>query len=422
MIKKLLFALAGTVVPGFAHAHVKWFSRIADCRSAPLTPFDILSSPFFLMAGLIALVAMLIAAHIDWRLSRGDNIVVRIAGQLEYRTAKFVAPLLRACLAIYFFSIALYFHAIPIILTPELMTTALWVPVLQLVISVTVLSRRTSIVAAIGIAVLYAYGVTEYGVFHMLDYVFFPGVVFFLSIEWFNKKNQYSLGLAVLRISMGFSLLWAGLEKWAYPNWSINLLANDLSGVSMGLHPVFFVMEAGFIEFSLAFVMIFGRLASQIAAVVLVVVLISAMPLVGAIDVIGHIVMIAILLILTVTRNVIGFHPQRPGRPWNNLDQAISFIAIVPGAIGAYYLSHELAYTSLNRMNATALVLAVFLIVPLVVRLMMTAPRIFQLRRRKHSSFQKKKVRVQGGSMRTSGIEIRKRTRSQSPYAIAGSH
>ena len=47
------------MVPGSAGAHVKWFSRDADCSMQPLTPLQVLGTPGFLsLAGFCFLVMM----------------------------------------------------------------------------------------------------------------------------------------------------------------------------------------------------------------------------------------------------------------------------------------------------------------------------------------------------------------------------
>jgi hypothetical protein len=134
-------------------------------------------------------------------------------------------------------------------------------------------------------------------------------------------------------------------------------------------------MGAGFVEFCLAFILIFGRLAAQIAAAVLLLVMISAIPVVGMIDFIGHLPILVVLLILAATRNSIGPIAPKPGR--GGLDVAITFIVSVPGFIAAYYLSHEIAYGTLGKVNWTEGLVAGVLLVLFMVRVVRTAPETF---------------------------------------------
>ena len=51
------------------------------------------------------------------------------------------------------------------------------------------------------------------------------------------------------------TLMWASVEKWAYPEWSFPLFA-DHPAMSLGFTPEFFMRSAGSVEFALAFALI----------------------------------------------------------------------------------------------------------------------------------------------------------------------
>ena len=379
MKQKLMLLIAGIVVSLPAHAHVKWFSMMANCATTPITTLDIVSSQLFVGLAFAAFAVMFAVATIDGRISRDDNLAVRLAAWVDHEAANLIAPLLRIGVAIYFVSIVAYFYEFPIILTAELKTNATWVPVLQLAIAATVLARRSAILAALGIVVLFAYSVSRYGVFHMLDYPFFLGVAAFLGIDSIYGQRRQIQGLGILRVTVGVSLLWCGVEKWLYPNWTLELLQTDLRVLlATGVSPKLIVMGAGFVEFCLAFVLIFGRLASQIAAAVLLAVMISAIPLVGTLDLIGHLPILVVLIILAATRNPIGRIAPEPGQRWHNLDVAFSFIVSVPGFVAAYYLSHEIVYGSIGKVNWTEVLVAGVLLALLLVWIVRTAPETFR--------------------------------------------
>jgi hypothetical protein len=167
------------------------------------------------------------------------------------------------------------------------------------------------------------------------------------------------------------------VEKWLYPSWTLELLQSDLHVLlATGLSPKLIVMGAGFVEFCLAFVLIFGRLASQIAAAVLLLVMISAIPVVGMVDFVGHLPILVILLILAATRNVIGRVAPAPG--WSDLDVGFTFIVSVPGFIAAYYLSHEIAYGALASVKWTEGLVAGVLLALFMIRVVQTAPETFR--------------------------------------------
>ncbi|HXD39946.1 MAG TPA: hypothetical protein VN649_05250 [Ramlibacter sp.] len=379
MTKKLLLLLAGVLTSLQASAHVKWFSMMADCASAPVTTLNLISSPLFAALAVAAFAAMFGVAAIDMRISQGDNILARTAARVDLEAADLFAPLLRIGVAIYFVCVVVYFWGSPIILTVDLKTNATWVPMLQLAIAATILRRRTAILAAVGLVVLFAYAVSVYGMFHMLDYPFFLGLAAFLVADSIYGRKARSAGLAVLRITVGLSLLWCGVEKWLYPDWTIELLQTDLRVLlKTGLEPTFIVMSAGFVEFCLAFVLMFGRLASQIAAVTLLSVMISAVPVVGILDLIGHLPLLVVLVILAASRNAIGRLAVESAKRRSDVKATVSFIVSVPGFIAAYYLGHEMAYGSLDKLNWTEGLLAGALLVLLVVEVVRTAPETFR--------------------------------------------
>jgi hypothetical protein len=379
MKQKLPLLISGVVISLPASAHVKWFSMMADCASTPITTFNIISSPLFAVFALAAFAAMFAVAAIDARLSNGQNFAAHTAAWLDRETADLIAPLLRIGVAIYFASVVAYFQGSPIILTVDLKANATWVPLLQLAIATTALFRRTAILAALGIVALFAYSVSQYGVFHMLDYPFFLGLAAFLTLDSIYRQKARCQGLGVLRVTVGISLLWCGVEKWLYPDWTLELLQTDLRVLlKTGLSPNIIVMGAGFVEFCLAFVLIFGRLASQIAAVVLLSVMISAIPVVGMLDLIGHLPILVVLVILSVTRNPIGRVAPEPASRVSDLNATVSFVVSVPGFIAAYYLSHEMAYGALHKLNWADGLLGGVLLVLLIVEIVRTAPDTFR--------------------------------------------
>jgi hypothetical protein len=378
MIAKLLWIFAGIAASIPAQAHVKWFSKMADCGTAPITTLNIFSSPLFVGLSLAAAMAMTAVVIADGRISRGDNLAVRSAAWLDQAAADWMMPFLRIGIAAYFVGIVIYYSASPIILTAELKTDAAWVPGLQLAIAATVLMRRGALLAALGIVILFAHAIQRYGMFHMFDYPFFLGLAAVLGIDQVWGQDKRQLAFAILRVTMGVSLLWCGVEKWLYPDWTYELLRADLKGLLMtGLSPKLIVMGAGFVEFCLAFILIFGRLASQVAAAVLLAVMMSAIPVVGMVDALGHLPILVVLLILAMTRNPIGCHASAPGKRCNDLGAAISFMVSVPGFIGAYYLSHELAYGALDQANWINGLVAGLPLVLLAYRIVRTAPAIF---------------------------------------------
>ena len=80
-----------------------------------------------------------------------------------------------------FFFIAIW-GAGGILLTPELKTSSVMIGVIQLGIAAGMVSRRTMLLSALGIFVLFGIGVWNYGPFHLADYPIFLGVAAYLAL------------------------------------------------------------------------------------------------------------------------------------------------------------------------------------------------------------------------------------------------
>lgn len=369
--------LAAILVSSSADAHVKWFSKIANCIASPLTPATVITLPLFVALFFLGGLAIAGTVFVDWRLSHRNERLARAMDWLKSHAAITAAPLLRIGVAFYFVTLPFYFQNAPIILTPELKTSAVWVPICQLLIAVSVLFRPTLALSAFGIILLYGYAIMTYGWFHMLDYPFFVGIAAFLLIDAVYGPGRHFLGFMILRLCTGFSFLWVSVEKWMYPAWVYDILKYDLQNVLMGISPYFFVMAAGFVEFCLAFLLIFGRLSSQVAAIVLLLFVVSAIPLVGMVDAIGHAPIVIVLLILATMQHRIAY-PGRAAQPWSDSGDILSYVVSIPGFIGAYYLSHVLAYPGVHELVSTPTIVAVAMVLPFACRIAFTLPNVFE--------------------------------------------
>lgn len=324
-----------------ASAHVKWFAKMANCANTPLVPHEIFSKISFLLLGIAASVAIGLVFAIDEKLSRAKHNIGSLSNRILGRNIQ--SQIIRFAVSIYFLLLPFYYKSAPIILTPELKTNADWIPYLQLCIGLMVLSRRATFVAVSGIVMLYGYAVAVYGWYHLLDYVFFFGIAAFLAADARPGLGDPKFALAVLRVATGLSFLWVSVEKWSYPEWTYEILAFQLKDVLMGFRPEFFVMAAGFVEFCLAFLLIYGRASSQVSAAFLALLLVTAMPAVGPVDAIGHLPLVAVLILLAGTKSTVPAG-SGTGQKLPSAKRVILFVAAIPGMTAAYYLAHELAY------------------------------------------------------------------------------
>lgn len=316
------------VCPSDASAHVKWFASFS-VASEPRQLASVLSFTFAYLF-LISLVVMLATAVVE-RTPIGNALLDtlnRIGGILRPRTE----AMLRACAGA--FLVALFVLG-NVILTPELKTQSAAIPWLQVGMAIGLFWRPTMILSGLGIVALYAIGVANYGVFHLLDYPIFLGLAAFFVLSGLELKLGALRPLDVARWGAGITLMWASIEKWAYPQWTYPLLAEHPK-LAFGWDPSFYMTAAGVIEFGLAFGLIWSPLVRRLAAVVLSAMFISAIFEFGKIDAIGHLMIIAILL------GVIADDSRRP--TWRPIWAPVFYVGALAGILGAYYGLHAVLF------------------------------------------------------------------------------
>jgi hypothetical protein len=290
------------LTPALAFPHVKWFVNY-DLLSPPRPAVSVLLSGYFLMFSLFVAPLIFVVALLDDYLTRRPKLFAPGARAIEARIAEHSPLLLRLGVSAFFFAVFGYgcVHEW-MILTPELRTHATWVCVVQLAVAVCALSRRTAIVSGCGIALLYVVGVSQYGLFHMLDYPIFLGVAALLIAHSIWDRKHEDLALGAVRVATAVTLLWASVEKWAFPEWSFMLMAQR-PGLALGFDPEFYMIAAGFVEFCAAFLLLTGSVAARVAALLLLVMFLSAIVPFGVIDAIGHSVIIIVLMLLIFSDN-----------------------------------------------------------------------------------------------------------------------
>jgi hypothetical protein len=225
-----------------------------------------------------------------------------------------------------------------ILLTPELKTNSQAVGVIHLLIAAGMLSRRTMPISALGIAVIFAIGVWQYGIFHLADYPIFLGVAVYLALTGLNWPQLFGLRpIDLVRWSAGITLMWASIEKWAYPEWSFPIL-NDNPSLTMGYDPEFFMRAAGAVEFALAFALLWTPLSRRLAATVLATMFISAVFQFGKIDLIGHSLIVVVLVAIVADSK--GKSVWQRYSWFMPLGYACALVTFLTG----YYVAHSLLY------------------------------------------------------------------------------
>ena len=348
-------AALAVLAPGVAQAHVKWFCAY-DVASQPLALGAVVTEAFVVMA-LVSVVGLwagtwLARSGVGEAMARAFDVaghVVRVR----------IEAMMRAAYATFF---ACLFSLGGLILTPELFTVAPWVPWLQGAIAACLLFRATLVPAAVGMVVLYLTGIRDYGLFHMMDYPIFLGAALYFALmglqgrggaghlvspagralwprggaAWLARIEAAwgALGLRpvdVLRWAAAITLMWASVEKWAYPEWTYPLLLTH-THMTMGLAPDFYMTAAGLVEFGLAFALVCAPLVSRLSAIVLTGLFTSAILEFGRIDAIGHLPIIVILVAIVAD--------DRKARAPRAGLVPVGYAAALFGVVALYYGVH----------------------------------------------------------------------------------
>ena len=271
-----------------AAAHVKWFCAY-DVAGAPRGLESVLCPDFELLLEL-AVVTLLAGCFIE-RTYVGDAIT----RALDRATAVIrdnTETMFRVGVGAFF--VALWALG-GILLTPELKTNSTAISWLQLAIAAGMMSRKTMPLSALGIWFLFLTAITQYGAFHLADYPVFLGVATYLALVGLQRDFFGIRPLDLVRYTASVTLMWASIEKWAYPEWSFPLLAQR-PAMMLGYDAEFFMRAAGVVEFTLAFALLWTPLVRRAAATMLAAMFIIAIFEFGKIDAIGHSPIIVALL------------------------------------------------------------------------------------------------------------------------------
>ncbi len=272
----LVVVVAGLTTP--AAAHVKWFSDF-DFRDPPRPFGEVVDGRFLVLLALTA-VAMGVLPLVDDRLD-GSSLYRTINTWLAARRHHSV-DVVRFSMA----GVLLITWASRALLTPELAEPADWVGWVEFALVLLLLWGRVNEIAGAGLVGLWLIGVVEYGAFHMLDYLHIIGLGVFLIVRAVPSLEVRGLGVPVLSLTVGFSLMWLGFEKLVYPEWGLAVLGTEPI-LRLGLPADFFLDGAAFVEIALGFLLVIGLLGRPLAVVVTGVFVLSTLVF-GRVEIIGH--------------------------------------------------------------------------------------------------------------------------------------
>lgn len=314
-----------------ASAHVKWFCAY-NVAGQPRGLDNVLCPD---LEWLVGLSILWLLAGALFETTPAGHVLIRSLDRVTAKVEENTNNILRATLAFFFISI----WAIGgIILTPELKSTAPIIGIVQLIIVASLLFVPTLPIAGLGIIFLFVFAATQYGVFHLADYPVFLGAAVYLILVGLGRSFFGMRPLDMLRWAAGITLMWASIEKWAYPEWSFPLLVSH-PGMTLGFSAELFMRAAGAIEFALAFALIWTPLLARVGAIILAAMFVSAVFEFGKIDMVGHSGIIAVLI-------VIAADSKRKEFSLKPLFVPFGYGAAFAATLLVYYVAHSLIYGS----------------------------------------------------------------------------
>jgi hypothetical protein len=131
----------------------------------------------------------------------------------------------------------------------------------------------------------------------MLDYPVFVGLGVFFALSVSQNAEFLAFRFDLLRWTVACSLLWPSIEKFVYPGW-VAPIAIAHPEVTLGFDVATVVTAAGVVEFGLSFALFWTPLVRRLAALALMALLAAATFDFGKMDGIGHLMIIAILMVV----------------------------------------------------------------------------------------------------------------------------
>ncbi len=315
---------------GQASAHVKWFCAY-DVAGQPEGLENVLCPDFELLVGL-SLLALMVGGLLET--TEIGAAMLRSIDRATRFARDNIETIFRASCAFFFIAI---WGAGGILLTPELKSDSALVGAIQLGIAAGMLSRRTMPLSAFGIFLIYVIGLWKYGAFHLADYPLFLGVAAYLALVGTRSEFFGARPIDVLRWSAAVTLMWASVEKWAYPEWSYPLFITHPE-MTLGFAPDFFMRAAGAVEFALAFALFWTPLVRRMAAVMLAGMFVSAVFEFGKIDLIGHTLIVVALI------GIVADDGGKPAELRHSWQLPFSYASALAGFLLIYYAVHALLY------------------------------------------------------------------------------
>jgi hypothetical protein len=304
-------------------------------RRRPAAPRGATLADAWFWTGLALVLLFFLAARAVERTPFGQGALDgmdRLAAPLWTRADDFM----RVAVGTFFVAI---FAVGGVYLTPDLATPSEWVSWFQLLIAAGLFWRRTMPLSAAGIIGLWVLALTEYDLFHLLDYLALGiGVAGYLVLAASDRPDWHRHRFEVLRWGVAIALMWSSLEKFAYPEWFHPLVA-EKPFLTFGLPRDVFIPMAGVAEFTLGFGLLWTPLVRRLSAVALMVIFLSAVWPFGRVDMVGHALIMATILLIALD----------PEREVHFIPRVRQAFAGVPLGLGAAMALFVLAYWGTHR-------------------------------------------------------------------------
>lgn len=345
----LALAAGWLFVAPAAQAHVKWFSRI-DWSTPPRSVADLAQNTDFWMMLVLSVAVLLAFVVIDNRVSN-LRWMKRASDWFERKSESSLLVMRVAAFA----TILVAWHD-GSLFAPDLVVNNSAVERLQLLLILLLLWTPTTALAGAGLAAIWAYGVSRYGLFHMLDYVNVLGAAYFLTVRPLASPLVRATALPILYASVGFSLLWLGCEKLVYPQWALYLIEQQPM-LSLGMAPDFFLTAAAFIELGLGFMLIICLFGRPLSIIVTLLFFMTTIVF-GKVEIIGHTLIHAALIVFLLEGPGHSFTPPAALHRTLGMKLAfagVNFVLVVFAALFAYgYAAGRIEHAAVVEQHAGA--------------------------------------------------------------------
>lgn len=156
---------------------------------------------------------------------------------------------------------------------------------------------------------------TEYDFFHLLDYLALGvAVAGYLVLAASKNEGWRKHRFEVRRWGGAIALMWLSLEKFAYPEWFYPLVL-EKPFLTYGMPRDVFIPMAGVAEF-LGFGLLWTPLVRRLSAISLFVIFNAAVYPFGRIDLVGHALIMAIIIVIAVDPSGKRTSSPRSENPW----------------------------------------------------------------------------------------------------------